>query len=137
MKYADNGAMSSETLAAVERELRDLSEAYERALMANDADALIGCFWESPKTVRYGVTENLYGAQEIAAFRQNRPSAGIERTVTRVEISALDTDTGYINLEFERDTPTGRRLGRQTQFWRRFPDVGWKVVSAHVSLLPA
>jgi hypothetical protein len=28
------------------------------------------------------------------------------------------------------------RHGRQTQFWIRFPE-GWKIVSAHVSLLPA
>ena len=25
--------------------------------------------------------------------------------------------------------------GRQTQTWVRFPDVGWKVVAAHVSMI--
>jgi hypothetical protein len=36
-----------------------------------------------------------------------------------------------VNLEFK---VRGKDLvGRQSQTWVRFPDVGWKVVAAHVS----
>jgi hypothetical protein len=36
-----------------------------------------------------------------------------------------------VNLEFK---VRGLDLiGRQSQTWVRFPDVGWKVISAHVS----
>ena len=45
---------------------------YERALLANEPDVLIGLFWCDPLTVRYGVAENLYGAEEIAAYRKRR-----------------------------------------------------------------
>ena len=42
-------------------------------------------------------------------------------------------DLATVNLEFK---VRGRDLiGRQSQTWVRFPDVGWKVVSAHVSTM--
>lgn len=117
-------------------ELTAACDSYEVALVTNDVDTLINHFWDSSATVRYGVGENLYGAQEIRDFRQNRSSKGLERFVERREITLLDEITGYCNIEFSRETPAGKRFGRQTQFWRKFPEVGWKVVSAHVSLLP-
>lgn len=123
-------------LETARAELTAACDSYEVALVTNDVETLIGHFWDSPETVRYGIGENLYGREEIQAFRQGRPSQGLERDVDRREITLLDAETGYCNLEFSRDTPQGRRHGRQSQFWRKFPDVGWKVVSAHVSLLP-
>jgi hypothetical protein len=45
-------------------------------------------------------------------------------------------DFGSITLEFER-TVDGRTVrGRQSQVWVRFPE-GWRIVAAHVSMLPA
>ena len=53
----------------------------------------------------------------------------------RLEILTLGRDFATVNLEFElRGTD---RVGRQSQTWVRFPDVGWKVVSAHVSTAAA
>jgi len=38
-----------------------------------------------------------------------------------------------VNLEFK---VRGKDLvGRQSQSWVRFPDLGWKVISAHVSTM--
>ncbi|MBC2607890.1 oxalurate catabolism protein HpxZ [Pelagicoccus albus] len=122
-------------LSEASRELTVACDAYEIALVTNDVDTLMDLFWDSPDTVRYGPTENLYGSEEIQAFRQNRPSKGLERKVERREITLLDAITGYCNIEFSRETPAGKRIGRQTQFWRKFPEIGWKVVSAHVSLM--
>jgi Protein of unknown function (DUF3225) len=34
-------------------------------------------FWNDPRTIRYGATENLYGYEEIEAFRAVRPSVGL------------------------------------------------------------
>jgi hypothetical protein len=36
-------------------------------------------FWASPYAMRYGVTENLYGTDEIEAFRKARPAVGLAR----------------------------------------------------------
>ena len=112
-------------------ELRALYPEYERALVENDVETLTRMFWASPLASRFGVGENLYGVEEIEAFRKARPSVGLAREVVRLEIVAFGRDFGSVTLEFAR----GSVKGRQTQVWVRFED-GWKIVSAHVSLLP-
>ena len=42
---------------------------YEAALVGNDVAAVQELFWRSPHTIRYSIGENLYGSDEIAAFR--------------------------------------------------------------------
>jgi hypothetical protein len=109
-------------------------DAYEAALMANDLEALDAAFWESPQTVRLGVTENLYGFAEIAAFRVGRSGGSPPRTRLRTEITTFGHDLAVAHVEFLRDGTD--RTGRQSQTWIRTPE-GWKVASAHVSLLQA
>ena len=113
-------------------EVRQAVDAYEVALMANDLAALDAFFWVSPHTVRYGVSENLYGFDEIAAFRLGRVGGSPPRERLRTEIVAVGPDAAVANVEFIR-TGTGRN-GRQTQTWVRTPE-GWRIVSAHVSLM--
>jgi len=107
-------------------------EAYERALMDNDLAALDAFFWDSPLTVRYGVAENLYGFDAIAAFRAGRSGGSPPRVRQRTQITTFGADLAVANVEFLRD---GAPLaGRQSQTWIRTPR-GWKVCAAHVSLL--
>ena len=116
-------------------ELQALYPKYEAALMSNDAETLTKMFWASPHAMRFGITENLYGVDEIEAFRKARPAANLARTVRRLDIVAFGNDFGSITLEFER-VVNGRTIsGRQSQVWVRFPE-GWRIVSAHVSNLP-
>ncbi len=122
-------------LPDVVSELRDLYPRYEQALVSNDVDTLVAMFWASPHVMRFGATENLYGRDELETFRKSRPAANLARTVKRLEIVTFGHDFGSITLEFERDTPNGKIQGRQSQVWVRFPG-GWRIVSAHVSLLP-
>jgi hypothetical protein len=117
-------------------ELRELYPRYEQALVNNDVDTLVAMFWASPEVMRFGVTENLYGHEELEAFRKSRPSSNLARTVKRLEIVSFGRDFASITLEFERDTPKSKVLGRQSQVWVRLPQ-GWRIVSAHVSLLPS
>ncbi len=120
---------------AVIAELRALYSRYEVALMANDASALTAMFWDSPHVMRFGVTENLYGSEQISLFRQARSPANLARTIRRLDIVAFGRDHGSITLEFER-TVDGRFVrGRQSQVWVRLEE-GWRIVAAHVSLLP-
>ena len=116
-------------------ELQALYPKYEAALMSNDAETLTKMFWASPQAMRFGITENLYGIDEIEAFRKARPAANLARTVRRLDIVAFGNDFGSVTLEFER-VVNGRTIsGRQSQVWVRFPE-GWRIVSAHVSNLP-
>jgi hypothetical protein len=117
-------------------ELQQLYPKYEAALMANDAETLTKMFWASPQAMRFGVTENLYGMEEIEAFRKSRPSTNLARTVKRLDIVTFGRDFGSVTLEFERTAANGKIIsGRQSQVWARLPE-GWRIVSAHVSVLP-
>jgi hypothetical protein len=105
---------------------------YEKALVTNDVAVLDELFWDSPHTLRYGVTENLYGYDAIRVFRAARPAQGLERAVLNTVITTYGRDFATANIEFQR---TGiARTGRQSQTWIRTPE-GWRVVCAHVSLL--
>jgi len=103
---------------------------YERALMADDVPALDRLFADAPTTIRYGVGEVLYGADEIRAFRRDRGGSP-QRRLGRVAITSYGDSFATANAEFFREGSD--RRGRQSQTWVKFPD-GWKVVSAHVSI---
>ena len=105
---------------------------YERALVTNDVAELDTLFWNSPHTLRYGATENLYGYDAIAAFRAGRSPANLARDLVKTVITTYGRDFATANAEFRRPTGTGR----QSQTWLR-TDEGWRVVAAHVSLLKA
>ncbi len=105
---------------------------YEQALVSNDVAVLDELFWRSPLTLRYGATENLYGYDEIAAFRSARPAQGLARVVLKNVITTYGQDFATANVEFQREGSS--KTGRQSQTWVRTPE-GWRVVAAHVSLL--
>ena len=48
-------------LSDVRAEVEHVSNLYEQALVTNDVTLLDELFWNSPHTLRYGATENLYG----------------------------------------------------------------------------
>jgi len=105
---------------------------YESALVNNDVATLDALFWQSPYTLRYGATENLYGYDAIAAFRAARSPAGLARTLLRTVITTFGSDFATTTTEFRRVNST--RSGRQSQTWVR-TDAGWRIVAAHVSLI--
>ena len=115
-------------------EVRALFERYEQALIDKDVEVLDATFWDSPHTIRYSFHEHGYGFAQIHAHRVARPpGAGTKETRIRLEILTLGRDLATVNLEFK---VRGREvIGRQSQTWVRFPALGWKVVSAHVSAL--
>jgi hypothetical protein len=120
-------------------ELSALYPLYEEALVSNDVEKLVEMFWTGPQVMRFGAAENLYGPEELSAFRKARPAANLARFITRLDIVSFGSDFASITLEFERFTPTEPRQrirGRQSQVWVRLAE-GWRIVQAHVSLLPA
>ncbi len=120
-------------LPAVMAEVQAAFGSYEKALMANDVDALQALFWNSPHTIRYGTGENLYGYTEIGAFRAARSPIGLARTTSRTVITTYGHDFATASTLFHRETAPGK-VGRQMQTWARTPD-GWRVVAAHVSVI--
>ena len=66
---------------------------YERALVTNDIAELDALFWKSPRTLRYGATENLYG---------------------------YDADRRLSRRTFARQSGAGSREDRHHHLWARF-----------------
>lgn len=115
-------------------ELTALYLKYETALCSNDVDTLTTLFWDSSEVVRFGLSENLYGSDDIKAFRQSRSPNNIKREMFNLKVVTFNEDAGAVTIEFRRIIDGILRLGRQSQMWYRFPE-GWKIVSAHVSYL--
>jgi hypothetical protein len=119
-------------IPSVVAQLTAAFEAYERAFIANDVAALTALFWDSDRTIRFGGGENLFGAAEIAAFRQGRGAADLDRDLARTVITSFGDDFGTASTLFRRRS-TGK-TGRQMQSWARL-DGHWRIVAAHVSML--
>jgi hypothetical protein len=115
-------------------EVAAVFQRYEDALVSNDTAVLDELFWQSPHTLRFGATENLYGYDAIARFRAQRPPTNLARRLMHTVITTFGRDLATANTEFQREG-TGPP-GRQSQTWVRFAE-GWRVVAAHVSLLSA
>jgi hypothetical protein len=106
---------------------------YEVALTTNDVAVLDELFCPEPTTIRYGGAENLYGIEQIRAFRLSRPSAGLQRRLEATVITTYGNDFATASTLFYRDSAPGK-VGRQMQTWVRMP-AGWRVVAAHVSTI--
>jgi hypothetical protein len=113
-------------------EVREHFDRYNAALVANDLATLDAMFWDSPHTIRFGLTENLYGIDAIRAFRAARSPVGLERDLAGAVITTFGRDFATASV-LTRRISTGR-TGRQMQTWVRTPE-GWRVVAAHVSFV--
>lgn len=113
-------------------EVRAVFERYEAALQGNDVPVLEELFWNSPHATRYGVGENLHGWEAISAFRRARTTGPFHRRLANTVITTYGTDFATANTEYRRDGQD--RPGRETKTLLRTAD-GWRIVSAHVSLL--
>lgn len=113
-------------------EVKAVFERYERALLSNDVPVLEELFWRSPHTTRYGVGENLHGWEAISAFRRARTTGAFQRALMNTVITTYGHDFATANTEYQRQGHD--RPGRETKTLMRTPQ-GWRIVSAHVSLL--
>jgi hypothetical protein len=120
-------------LPEVVAEVSAAFQRYEKALTSNDVAVLGELFRVDPRTIRYGIGENLYGHAEIQAFRGARSPVGLMRRLGRTVITAYGRDTAVASTLFYRDTAPGK-VGRQMQTWIRFAE-GWRIVAASVSLI--
>jgi Protein of unknown function (DUF3225) len=120
-------------LAHVIAEVTDVFHRYETALMTNDLTSLDDFFWDSPSVTRYGIGDRQWGIEELRHFRANTPPPQFTRYLEHLRINAFGSDVAIAQVEFVRsDTPL---RGFQTQTWIKFGG-DWKIVSAHVSMIP-
>lgn len=113
---------------------------YEHALVANDISAMNALFWTAPETVRYGIAEIQHGGEAIRQWRETCTPVPASRKLHRTVVTTFGADFATVSTEFTSDTTP--LIGRQMQSWARLPSAakaevaGWKIVAAHVSLIP-
>ena len=90
-------------------------------------------FRASPRTIRYGAGEILYGYSEIKSFRSARSPVALGRKLSRTVVTTFGREFAVASTLYERPSAPGK-IGRQMQTWVKFPE-GWRVVAAHVSLM--
>jgi hypothetical protein len=118
---------------AVKAEVEAVFARYNQAIIDNDVETLNALFFDDPRTLRYGIGENLYGHAEIAGFRAARSPVGLMRRLERSVVTTFGHDFATASTLFRRPGASGK-IGRQMQTWVRMPQ-GWKIVAAHVSLI--
>ena len=111
--------------------LKSRFEAYETALVGDDAKAINGFFWNSTDTIRFGIADYEFGYDEIVKWRTQHWSIAPGRTLINTKIMVLSDSVGVVTTQFKY--PDREILGLQTQVWKRFENGSWLVVSAHVS----
>src|ERR1700755_1271739 len=97
---------------------------YEQALVSNDVAVLDELFRNDSRTLRYGIGENLYGYEQIMAFRAARSPVGLMRRTEKTVITTYGRDTAVASTLFYRDAWSGRKVGRPMQTWGRFSEGG-------------
>jgi hypothetical protein len=108
-------------------EVRAVFERYERAPQANDIPVMEELFWNHASTTRHGVGENLHGGHSISDFRRSGKLGKFRRTLINTIITTDGRDFATANTEYQRDGEAA--TGRETT------QDGWRIVSAHASLL--
>jgi hypothetical protein len=117
-------------------ELTAVFHDYERALMSNEVDALNAFFWADARVTRYGIADRQLGIDALIAFRAATPAPTFTRRLENLRLCSFGADMAVAQVEFVRsDTPL---RGFQSQTWVRFGPGrdGWKIVAAHVSMIP-
>ncbi|PNW10210.1 DUF3225 domain-containing protein [Microbacterium testaceum] len=109
-------------------DLRAAFDAYERAIVANDLDALDAFFAPGPDTLRGDPAGLLVGHDAISGFRSLR--GGVPpRDIAEVHYRPLSPDAALL-MSVSRFHGGGR--GLQTQVWQRL-DGRWLITAAHVA----
>ena len=119
--------MSGDQEAAA-AEVTEAFQAYEKALVANDVEAIVGFF--APDAVRYGLDDRQAGLAGQLRWRQAQPPLPPGRRLEETVVQAYGRDVVVVNTLF--GYPGSDVLGRQSQTWVRLPG-GWRIVAAHVS----
>lgn len=113
---------------AVPADLLQAFDAYERAIMINDLDALDDAFAPGPGSMRGDNAGLLVGHDAISAFRGTR--GGVPpRVIERVEYRELGPGVALL-ISVSRFNGGG--TGLQTQVWQLI-DGQWLITAAHVT----
>jgi ketosteroid isomerase-like protein len=123
------------TVAAtgIEHEVLACFTAYEEALSAGDVATMDLWFADDARTVRFGIGEEQWGAEEVRRWRSTAPRVPAGRQLSETRVDLWSDDLAVVTTLFSY--PGSIAIGRQSQTWLR-TEMGWRIVHAHVSERP-
>jgi len=110
-----------------------MSDEYEAALVGNDVDAMNEVFWHSSDVLRFGIAEMQSGYDEVVAWRAAAQPVPVSRTI--VDRTVLEIAPGVVAVDLTFRNGDEPMIGRQSQTWVEHAE-GWRIVRAHVSVIP-
>ncbi len=119
---------------AIVAEVAEAFSRYEDALAAGDLSEMAATFSDRPEVLRFGITDQQRGPEELARWRAAQPALPTGRTLRETTVTTYGPNFAVVTTLFEY--PGRPVLGRQSQTWLRGP-AGWTIVHAHVSEIPA
>lgn len=129
MTSAMNGAVNG-TDHALEGEVLACFTAYEEALAAGDVAAMDSWFADDPRTIRFGIAEEQWGAEDVRRWRSTAPQVPDGRRLGETRVDLWTGTLAVVTTLFRY--PASVLVGRQSQAWL-LTDAGWRIIHAHVS----
>ena len=118
---------------ALERAVLACFTAYEHALRTGDVTAMDSWFADDARTVRFGVAEEQWGAEDIRRWRSTAPQVPGGRQLAETTVEVWADNLAVVTTRFRY--PGSALIGRQSQTWL-LTDAGWRIIHAHVSERP-
>ena len=118
------------TTNAIEQAVLACFTAYEQALSAGDVAAIDAWFADDPRTVRFGIAEEQWGAEEVRRWRSVAAGTPAGRRLSETRVDPWADNLAVVTTLFRY--PASTSVGRQSQTWLR-TDAGWRIIHAHVS----
>ena len=116
--------------SALQRTILACFTAYEDALRGGDVAAMDAWFADDVRTVRFGVADEQWGAEEIRRWRGTASRVPEGRQLAETAVEAWADNLAVVTTLFRY--PGSASVGRQSQTWL-LTDMGWRIVHAHVS----
>jgi ketosteroid isomerase-like protein len=123
-------ASANGTSNALEQAVLACFTAYEEALSAGDVAAMDSWLADDARTVRFGVAEEQWGAEEVRRWRIVAPRVPVERRLSETRVDLWADNLAVVTTLFRY--PASVSPGRQSQTWLR-TTAGWRIINAHVS----
>jgi ketosteroid isomerase-like protein len=124
---------ASGTANAIEQAVLACFTAYEEALSAGDVVAMDSWFAEETRTIRFGIADEQWGAEEVRHWRAVAPRVPAGRSLSKTRVDLWADNLALVTTLFRY--PASVSDGRQSQIWLR-TDAGWRIIHAHVSERP-
>jgi ketosteroid isomerase-like protein len=118
--------------SALESQVLACFTAYEEALCEGDVAAMDSWFADDTRTIRFGIAEEHWGAEDVRRWRRLAPRVPEGRRLVDTRVDLWAGNLAVVTTLFRYPASASAQVGRQSQTWL-LTDAGWRIIHAHVS----